>query len=164
MERPRGPRHPRRATRLRIVQADVRNLPFAANTFDYALTAMFLHHLDDDDVVRVFAAMNRVARRGIVAADLLRNRRAYAWIRIFTLFANDMVKHDARVSVAQAFRRREILDLRDRAGIGFAQYHKHFAHRFVLAGEKPVGAHRGTFDEPGTITRGIKRDSPPRFR
>src|SRR5579885_2751219 len=38
--------------RLRIIQADVLNLPFDQAEFDYALTAMFLHHLDDDDVVR----------------------------------------------------------------------------------------------------------------
>jgi hypothetical protein len=46
------------------------------------------------------------------------------------------VKHDARVSVRQAFTREEILALRDKAGLGFAEYHKHFGHRFVLAGEK----------------------------
>ena len=113
------------------------NLPFDQAEFDYALTAMFLHHLDDDDVVRVLSTMSRVARRGIIAADLLRNSRAYAWITLFTLLANPMVKHDARVSVQQAFTEQEVKSLRDRAGIGFAEYYKHFGHRFVLAGEKP---------------------------
>jgi ubiquinone/menaquinone biosynthesis C-methylase UbiE len=126
--------------RLQIVQANVLDLPFAPGTFDYALTAMFLHHLDDADVVRVLSAMGRVARRGVVAADLLRHRRAYAWISAFTLLANPMVKHDARVSVAQAFTKSEILDLRDGAGISFARYHRHFGHRFVLAGEKDTRA------------------------
>ena len=122
--------------RLQIVQADVLNLPFAPGSFDYALTAMFLHHLDDAVVVRVLRAMGTVARRGVIAADLLRHRRAYAWISAFTLLANPMVKHDARVSVAQAFTKSEILDLRDRAEISFARYHRHFGHRFVLAGER----------------------------
>jgi ubiquinone/menaquinone biosynthesis C-methylase UbiE len=122
--------------RLHIIQADVLNLPFDQAEFDYALTAMFLHHLDDDDVVRVLSTMSRVSRRGIIAADLLRNSRAYAWITLFTLLANPMVKHDARVSVRQAFTEKEVKSLRDRAGIGFAEYHKHFGHRFVLAGEK----------------------------
>ena len=122
--------------RLRIIQADVLNLPFDQAEFDYALTAMFLHHLSDDDVVRVLQTMSRVARRGIIAADLLRNPRAYAWITLFTLLANPMVKHDARVSVRQAFTRDEVLAIRDCAGIGFASYQQHFGHRFVLAGEK----------------------------
>jgi hypothetical protein len=47
-----------------------------------------------------------------------------------------MLKHDARVSVAQAFTSEEICGLRDRAGIGFARFYRHFGHRFVLAGEK----------------------------
>jgi ubiquinone/menaquinone biosynthesis C-methylase UbiE len=124
-------------TRVRIVRADVLNLPFEDRSFDYAITSMFLHHLSDDDAAAVLAAMTRVARRGIIAADLLRRRRAYAWITLFTLASNPMVRHDARVSVAQAFTREEILALRDRAGAHFAQYHEHFGHRFVLAGEKP---------------------------
>jgi hypothetical protein len=48
-----------------------------------------------------------------------------------------MVRHDARASVAQAFTRQEVLRLRDRAGLHFAEYHRHFGHRWVLAGERP---------------------------
>ena len=122
--------------RPRIVRADALDLPFADGSFDYAITNMFLHHLSDDQAVTVLKDMARVASRGIIAADLLRHRRAYAWITLFTLWANPMVRHDARVSVAQAFSEAEVLALRDRAGLGFASLHRHFGHRFVLAGEK----------------------------
>jgi ubiquinone/menaquinone biosynthesis C-methylase UbiE len=124
-------------SRFEVVRANVLDLPFEPGSFDYGLTAMFLHHLDDDQAVRVLAAMNRVARRGIIAADLLRNRRAYAWISLFTAMSSPMLKHDARVSVAQAFTRDEVLELRRRAGIEYADYFRHFGHRFVLAGERP---------------------------
>jgi ubiquinone/menaquinone biosynthesis C-methylase UbiE len=123
-------------SRFTVFQADALELPFADDSFDYAITNMFLHHLDDDQIVSVLKNMARVARRGIIAADLVRNRRAYFWIKLFTLLANPMVKHDAPVSVAQAFTRAEVLTLRDRAGVGFASYYSHFGHRFVLAGEK----------------------------
>jgi ubiquinone/menaquinone biosynthesis C-methylase UbiE len=122
--------------RIRIVRANVLQLPFVEDSFDYATTSLFLHHLDDDDVIRVLAAMSRVARRGIIAGDLLRRRRAYAWIKLFTLFANAIVKNDGPASVAQAFTREEILALRDRAHATFADYFEHPGHRFVLAGEK----------------------------
>ena len=122
--------------RITIVRGDALDPPFDAGSFDYALTSMFLHHLSDDDAARVLAAMGRVARRGIVAADIVRTARAYAWISLFTLCSNPMVRHDARVSVAQAFTRPEALQLRARAGVGFARYYAHFGHRFVLAGEK----------------------------
>jgi 2-polyprenyl-3-methyl-5-hydroxy-6-metoxy-1,4-benzoquinol methylase len=122
--------------RLQIVRADVLELPFADDSFDYATTSLFLHHLDDADVVRVLSGMSRVARRGIIAGDLLRLRRAYAWIKLFTLFANPIVRNDGPASIAQAFTRDEVLALRDRAGVSFAEYFEHFGHRFVLAGEK----------------------------
>jgi hypothetical protein len=122
--------------RLSIVCASAMAAPFATGSFDYALTSMFLHHLDENDAVRVLSEMGRVARRGIIASDLLRDPRAYAWISLFTLTAGPMVRHDARASVAQAFRENEVLALRDRAGIGFASFHRQFGHRFVLAGER----------------------------
>ena len=125
-----------RDERLKIVQGDVFNLPFEAGSFDYVLTAMFLHHLDDAEVVRVMQSMGEIARRGVVVADLLRHYRAYLWVSLLTSFSIPMVRHDARVSVGQAFTKKEIIGLRDRAGINFAQYYRHFGHRFVLAGEK----------------------------
>ncbi len=122
--------------RLTIIQADVFRLPFADHSFDYALTALFLHHLDEEQIVTVLKSMDRLTRRGIVAADLLRHRRAYLWITLFTLFSSRMIKHDATVSVAQALSAPEVLGLRDRAGISYAKLHRHFGHRFVLSGEK----------------------------
>ena len=100
--------------RLHIVQGNVLSLPFEDNQFDYALTAMFLHHLDDEAVVAVLRTMSRVARRGIIAADLIRNRRAYGWVSLLSLLANPMVRHDARISVAQAFTEAEVRDFAER--------------------------------------------------
>jgi ubiquinone/menaquinone biosynthesis C-methylase UbiE len=122
---------------VRIVQADAMHLPFGDGSFDYATTSLFLHHLDEADVVTVLAEMGRVAHRGVIVGDLLRHRRAYFWVNVLTSVANPMVRHDGRISVAQAFKREEIQALRDRAGISFATYHRHFGHRFVLAGERP---------------------------
>lgn len=123
-----GPPDPR----LRIVQGDVFNLPFGPHSFDYSLTAMFLHHLDDGEVVSVLKTMSLLARRGIIIADLLRHYRAYAWISLFTAFSSPMVRHDAKVSVGQAFSKSEILRLAGEAGLNFARYYRHFGHRFAL--------------------------------
>ena len=125
--------------KLSIVQGDATALPFEAGAFDYAMTSMFLHHLDEPVVVKVLREMDRVSARGVVVADLIRRRRAYAWITLFTLAAGPMVRHDARASVAQAFTRAEIEALRDRAGMGYAAYFEKFGHRFVLVGEKRLG-------------------------
>jgi ubiquinone/menaquinone biosynthesis C-methylase UbiE len=123
--------------RLHFVRGDALNLPFPDDSFDYAITSLFLHHLDEDQIVTVLSEMNRVSRRGVIAGDLIRTKRAYFWITLFTLLSNPMVRHDGRASVAQALTKAEILALRDRAGVTYASYHKHFGHRFVLAGQKP---------------------------
>jgi ubiquinone/menaquinone biosynthesis C-methylase UbiE len=123
--------------RLHLVQADVFDLPFEPASFDYVTANMFFHHLSEDQVVTLMQSMSRLARHGVIIADLLRHYRAYAWAWFFTLASNPMVRHDARASIRQAFRKDEILRLRDRAGLDFVQYYRHFGHRFVLAGAKP---------------------------
>lgn len=126
--------------KLRIVQADALDPPFAGASFDYALCAMFLHHLDDGAAVRVLKNMDRLSRRGMIASDLLRHRRAYLWIRLFTAASNPIIRHDAAVSVRQSFSRDEVLDLRSAAGVEYAEYYGHFGHRWALAGQKPPRA------------------------
>jgi hypothetical protein len=60
-----------------------------------------------------------------------------AWIKLFTLASPPIIRHDAVTSVRQALTKPEILNLRRQAGIEYAAYHRHFGHRFVLAGRKP---------------------------
>lgn len=122
--------------RLTIVRADALHLPFHDDAFDYAITSTFLHHLDTDDVAAVLTHMNRVARRGVVIADLVRSPSAYAGIKLLTCLANPLVRHDGPASIAQAFTESEVLSLRDRAGLTYTRYDEHFASRFVLWGEK----------------------------
>jgi 2-polyprenyl-3-methyl-5-hydroxy-6-metoxy-1,4-benzoquinol methylase len=121
---------------VKFVRADATRLPFGNRSFDFVLTSMFLHHLDESVALDVLRELDRVADRGVIAADLLRTPRAYFWITLFTLLANPMVRHDARVSVAGAFSEAELLLLRDRAGLGYLQPSRHFGHRLVLAGLK----------------------------
>jgi 2-polyprenyl-3-methyl-5-hydroxy-6-metoxy-1,4-benzoquinol methylase len=123
-----------------LVRGDALQLPFDDGAFDVVMTSMFLHHLPDDLAGRVLAEMARVASLGVIAADLERSPVALAWITLFTLFADPLVKHDARISVRQAFTMAEMDALAKRSGLGWARVHEHFAYRFVLAGRKPATA------------------------
>ena len=125
--------------RLKLMRGNALALPFADGAFDYAISAMFLHHLDDADVVRAMREMDRVSGRGIIISDLIRNARSYLWITLFTLGQTKMVRHDGPASVAQAFTEAEVMRFRERSGLGYTGYHHHFAHRFSLAGEKGRG-------------------------
>lgn len=126
-----------RDRRVGFVRGDALRLPFADNAVHVVTAGLFLHHLDDDQVVAALREMDRVASVGIVVGDLLRRRRAYCWIRLFTLSANPMVRHDAAASVAQSFRREELEDFCRRAGLDYLRFREHFGHRFVLGGVKP---------------------------
>ncbi|MEM7807800.1 MAG: methyltransferase domain-containing protein [Planctomycetota bacterium] len=119
----------------RLVRGDALRLPFADDAFDVAVCQMALHHFEDDDVRQILSEMTRVTRRGWVAADLLRRRRAAMWIRLFTLFAGPMVRHDARLSVRQAWSPAEARSLGEAVG---ATYREHFGHRFTLTLTKPT--------------------------
>ena len=99
-----------------LVRGDALALPFADGAFDVAMTSMFLHHLPNELAADVLREMNRVASHGVIAADLVRDRRAYRWISLFTAFSKPMLKHDARVSVRQAFTLAEAEQLRQAAG------------------------------------------------
>jgi len=123
-------------SRLQIVQADALNMPMADGSFDYAMTTGFLHHLSDEDAMALLRNMDRLAKRGLIVADLLRDRRLYWAVDTISYHTDAMFRHDAIASVVQAFSRREIMSLRSGAGIGYTGYQWHFGHRFVLAGEK----------------------------
>ncbi len=123
---------------LRRVRADGRCLPFADKSVDYVTTTHFFHHLTDDEVVSILKEFDRVARRGIIVNDLLRSRRALAWISLFTLFANPYVKADGPLSVRRSFTVAEIRALATRSGLDWLKVRVHFGHRFTLAGERPA--------------------------
>ena len=119
------------------VRGDVRRLPFGDRSVDWVVSTHFFHHLDDAAAVAALGEFDRVARRGIVVNDLLRNRRALLWIRLFTLWANPYVKADGPQSVRRGFTVAEAEALAARAGLPWLRVRTHFAHRFTLAGRRP---------------------------
>lgn len=111
---------------------------FGAASFDYVHAGLLLHHLPDIGVLTVLAAMDQVARAGIIWNDLNRSWVAAAGGRLLTLGAPAHVKHDAIVSVRAAFTKREVLDTAARLGLSYCRYRSSpLTQRFTLAGEQP---------------------------
>ncbi len=109
---------------------------FGAGSFDYVHAGLFLHHLDEPQIVAALRAMRSVARRGILWNDLVRSRLGHTVIRLMTLPCDRMVRHDAVVSVEAGFTRDEALDLARQAGIDDARYAWNlFTHRFTIAAD-----------------------------
>jgi SAM-dependent methyltransferase len=130
-----------------LVRGDALRLPFADGSFDVATCGMFLHHLDTRQAVQVLREMERITRRGWIVADLLRRRRALAWITLLTLLAGPMVRHDARTSVRQAWSPAEARALARQAGVA-AEYREVFGHRFLLMRRKRSGTGRPALPSP----------------
>lgn len=125
---------------IELVRGDALELTevYADGAFDYAHAGMFLHHLSEIEVLTVLRMMDRVAARGIVWNDLSRTRLARAAIDVMTIGQNEMVRHDAAVSVEKGFQKREVIGYRERLGLGWCRFRGRFwTQRFELAGEKP---------------------------
>ena len=97
---------------------------------------MFLHHLGDLEAMTVLRHMDRIAKRGIIWNDLRRSWLGYWNTKLVTLPMNDIVRFDGPVSVLAGFKKKEVLDFRQRLSLEHTRYYRHLWHRFTLAGEK----------------------------
>ncbi len=91
---------------IAAIRGDALTLPFADDSFDYALCSLFTHHFTDENVVRILSEMNRVARRGIFVIDLHRHRAAYQLYKLFcaAFRISPLVREDGLLSILRAFK------------------------------------------------------------
>jgi SAM-dependent methyltransferase len=123
------------APEIPLVRGDGLRLPFDDDSFDVATCCMSLHHLETPAAEQVVREMERISRRGWIVADLLRRRRALAWVSLLTLFSSRLEKHDARASIRQAWLPEEARVLASSIGVP-ATYREVLGHRFLLVRQK----------------------------
>ncbi len=127
-------------TGLHIAAADGRVLPLADDSVDIAMCSLALHHLRPDDAVTMLREMRRVARRGVIVNDLVRNWLGYVGAVLFGHFctSNPLTKHDGPLSVRRAYTRREMAALARRAGLGPVRFRGFLGYRVAMtAGAAP---------------------------
>lgn len=123
-------------TGIKSVRANALRLPFADQTFDYAISSLFTHHLSDEEIVKTLAEMKRVARRKIFVIDLNRHPLAYAFYKIFCVAfrISPLVRHDGSLSILRSFKPDELAELGRKAGLENIKVRKIFPFRIVLCG------------------------------
>jgi hypothetical protein len=86
---------------------------------DIAISALTLHHLEPAAATAYLAAMDGVARVGVVVNDLARSRVAWAlvWLATRLLALGRMSRHDGPLSVRRAYTADEVRGLCARAGL-----------------------------------------------
>lgn len=119
---------------IKSVRGDALNLPFAADSFDYAICSLFTHHFTDEKVAAILSEMARVASRKIFVIDLHRNETAYRFYKIFcTVFRiSPLVREDGSLSIRRSFVPQELEKLARDANLTEISVTEHFPSRLVL--------------------------------
>ncbi len=146
---------------IKALRGDAFQLPFADNTFDYAICSLFTHHFKDDGVVEILRELSRVAARRIIVIDLRRHPVAYYfYTTIGRLFLhNRLIREDGALSILRSFKPDELERLAQKAGLQEIDVTRHFPYRLVLAASPPNSAERLRLSDRGTYAIGEAR--PP---
>lgn len=108
-----------RGEALDLVLGCASALPFAAASVDVVLISQVLHHLDAASAASLLAAADRIARRGVVVADLRRSRVARMLFGIgarMLRFDRDTLI-DGLTSIRRGYAAAELRDLCAAAGV-----------------------------------------------
>ncbi|HEY0461295.1 MAG TPA: methyltransferase domain-containing protein [Pyrinomonadaceae bacterium] len=121
---------------ISAVRGTALDLPFADNSFDYAICSLFTHHFADDGVVEILHELSRVARRKIFVIDLHRHKMAYFLYRIFcaAFRISPLVREDGLLSILRSFVPPELEKLGENANLKNVSVERHFPFRLVLSG------------------------------
>jgi hypothetical protein len=98
---------------------------------------LFLHHFQDDDVVKLLADFARIARQAVIVNDLIRNLLPYYFTRIAgpLLAKSFLTRNDGPVSILRGFTISEMGELADRAGLKKRELKRIFPYRLSLVAD-----------------------------
>lgn len=107
--------------------------------FDVLTTSLFLHHLDEEQAVRLLRKMAQAARHLVLVNDLRRSPGGLvlAYLATHLFSTSHVVRTDALRSVRAAFTIAEARDLAERAGLTGAIVLRRWPFRFLLEWERP---------------------------
>ena len=115
------------------VRCNVLTLPFADDSVDVVMCSLVLHHLSDEDAVRLLTEMDRVARFGIIAIDLHRHPLAYLVYRTLSgLFLQPMTVEDGSLSILRSYRPGELRRSAELARLRNIEVRRSFPFRLIL--------------------------------
>lgn len=103
--------------------------------FDVICCSLFLHHLDEEDVVRLLMSMKNTAGKMVLVSDLIRSRIGYVlcWAGIRLLTRSRICHVDGPLSVEGAFTVKEITTLTEQAGLRGTVLTRHWPERFLIS-------------------------------
>jgi SAM-dependent methyltransferase len=109
----------RKFPEISFINGDVLSKEFTLLQADIITATLFTHHFSNEDLIWLLQQAKKYALVGLAINDLHRHWFAYRSINLLTaLFSkSSMVKNDAGLSVLRAFRKRELINILQAAGI-----------------------------------------------
>lgn len=97
---------------IRFLNYDVFSEEFKALEYDIAITTLFLHHFNGNQLLELMIHLLKRSRIGLVVNDLHRHRLAYYLFKLITIpVKNKMIIEDGLTSVLRGFKRKELVHL-----------------------------------------------------
>ena len=123
---------------IHLVQGDIHSPPFGENSFDVVINSLSLHHFTRIQAVNILRMADLMSRSGFIINDLHRSRIAHAFILILTRLVtkNRLTRHDAPVSVMNAFTPSEMDEMAQEAGVKCFTVNRHFPYRIGLVSSR----------------------------
>jgi len=104
------------------------------DSYDVVMCSLFMHHLDEDEVVRALRTMAQASRQLLLVHDLRRCVTGWwlAYLGTRLLSRSPIVHFDGPVSVEGAYTDGEFAELARHAGLHGARVTRHWPCRFLL--------------------------------
>lgn len=123
---------------VHLARANAQTLPLAAESVDYVISSLLLHHFDPDGVIELLREFSSRARRGIIMSDAERGWLPYIGFKLAQpIFARSyLTRYDGAVSVRRAYTPDEFRQMAQAAGLNNARVHRHPLWRMTLVADK----------------------------
>ena len=123
---------------IRCIQGDALNLPYEDESFDLAISSMFMHHLGEDEAPVLLRNMARVSKIGLVVNDLERHPFAWLGIRLLGQLTGKsaMFMNDAPLSVLKGFSYQDMKRLCEKAPLSSYAIQRRAPFRWLLTSWK----------------------------
>ena len=105
--------------RIHYEELDIFSDEFRNRKFDIVTGTLFFHHFTSPQLTAFFNQLKEQVSTGIIINDIHRHWFSYYSIKWLTKFfsRSPMVKHDAPMSVLRAFKRKDLAEILQKAGI-----------------------------------------------
>lgn len=126
--------HPELVNEVNFVIGDYKLWFNEGNKADIIHAGLFCHHFTDHELVDFFTIIKQHSKYGAIINDLHRTKIAYYGIKLPTILfsKSNYTKNDAPLSVLRGFKKNELINIIENAGINNYTIKWQWAYRYII--------------------------------